>query len=108
MTITVGKNDAQKTYYVHRQRLIENSEYFRTALNSNFEEGQSFIFRLEEDDPQAMWLFAASQYTVLDDIFSQLYFKEDATLKFSIDHCLNRHAHAFVLGNKLVAAYQAS
>jgi len=104
VTIIVGKDLAEKTYYIHRERLIKHSEYFRTALNSNFSEGDSLTFRLEEDDPSAMWLFAMSQYKSLSDIFDVLYFDDDSTQEFSMNDCLSRHAHAFVLGNKLVAS----
>lgn len=103
VTIIVGKDLAEKTYYIHQERLVKHSEYFRTALNSNFSEGQSLTFRLEEDDPSALWLFAMSQYKSLSDIFDVLYFDDDSTEEFSMNDCLTRHAHAYVLGNKLVA-----
>lgn len=104
VTIIVGKHLAEKTYYIHQERLVKHSEYFRTALNSAFSEGQSLTFRLEEDDPSAMWLFAMSQYKSLTDIFDVLYFDDDSTQEFSMNDCLNRHVHAYVLGNKLVAS----
>lgn len=104
VTIIVGKDAAQKTYYVHKERLLKHSEYFRIALNSNFSEGQNLTFKLEEDDPSAMWLFAMSQYKSLNDIFDVLYFDDDSTEDFSMNDCRTRHAHAFVLGNKLVAS----
>lgn len=104
VTIVVGKDLAEKTYYIHQERLAKHSEYFRTALNSNFSEKQSLTFRLEEDDPSAMWLFRMSQYKSVTDIFDVLYFDDDSTQEFSMNDCLNRHAHAYVLGNKLVAS----
>jgi len=104
VAIIVGKNLAEKTYYIHQERLVKHSEYFRTAVNSNFSEGQSLTFKLEEDDPSAMWLFAMSQYKSLSDIFDVLYFDDDSTQEFSMDDCLSRHARAYVLGNKLVAS----
>lgn len=54
VAIIVVKDLAEKTYYIHQERLVKHSEYFRTALNSNFSEGQSLTFRLEEDDPSAL------------------------------------------------------
>lgn len=45
-----------------------------------------------------------SQYKCLTNIFDISYSDNDMTQEFSINDCLSRHAHAYVLGNKLVAS----
>ena len=104
--LIVGEDDAEETFYVHQRLLVERSEYFNTALRSNFPEAQTQTFRFKEDNPQAMWLFASSHYMNLEEIFEELYQMnsyKDSSSRFSMEDCLHRHAQAFVLGNKLMS-----
>lgn len=104
ISIIAGKGPTQKTFYAHRECLVNSSEYFQTALNSNFAEAQNHIVRLEEDDPEAVWLFTMWQYGSIGETLDPENAKKDASIPSQMDDILLQHVNAFVLGNKLVAA----
>ena len=99
VTITVDEPPNQRTFYVNSALLIHASQYFRTALKSNFKEGETQICRLEEDNADAFDLFV--QYLHSTDY--------DVTLAFSKEEggtgpmYYRMQAAAYALGNKLVA-----
>ena len=92
----VGEGDQQRVFYVHETLLTTVSEYFRTALQGNFIEGQEKICRFPEDNVPAFYAFVQFLYK--------------GTYKCSTAHpdgnqqsWFRLHARCFALGNKLVA-----
>lgn len=89
VTVTVGTGKDKKTFYAHERLLIDASQYFKTALQSNFSEAGTKIFQLDEDDPVAFELFMEYLY--------------DFEGEKRASRSLIGYADAFVLGCKLVA-----
>ena len=90
ITIIVGTGAEQKTFDVHEQLLTENSEYFKSAMQSNLAEAQSRLFRLDEDDADAFQLFVEYLYNIVE---------EERDWQGRLCDC----AEAFALGDKLLA-----
>jgi hypothetical protein len=97
--ITVGSEDRQKTFYVHKDQLVHKSAYFRTSLESEFVEGRTQQVLLDQDDPDVF------------DIFVQWIYQGDYDVQMAIpkekggteDTWYEFHARAYSLGNRLVA-----
>jgi len=89
VTVIVGTGKDERTFYVHERLLMDASQYFKTALQSNFSEAGTKVFRLNEDDPVAFQLFVEYLYN----------FEGEKRASRSLISC----ADAFVLGCKLVA-----
>lgn len=97
--VIVDKGAKQEKFFVHEDLLMYASEYFRTALFSNFEEGKTKICRLEEDNACAFDLFVQYLYTNDYDVTVAVPFAEGGT--GSAYHQM--HAAAYALGNKIMA-----
>ena len=90
ITVFVGAGRKEKIFYIHERLLTDASHYFKTALQSNFAEAQTKIFRLEVDDANAFNLFVEYLYGFLE---------TDEDRDFSFTDCVK----AFALGDKLLA-----
>lgn len=98
VSVIVDKGTKQQKFFVHESLLTHASHYFRTALASSFKEGETKICRLEEDNAYAFDLFVQFLYT--NDYDMNLAFSKEGGTK----PCYCRmHAHAYALGNKIVA-----
>lgn len=89
ITVTVGTGEDQKTFYAHERLLVDASQYFKTALQSNFSEAGTKTFKLDEDKSAAFQLFVEYLYNFGGEN------KASRTLLICME--------AFVLGCKLVA-----
>ena len=69
--IFVGEGNQQRVFYAHELLLTTSSEYFRTALQSNFIEGQQKTCHFPEDDPRTF------------DVFLQYLYKGNWSLKLT-------------------------
>ena len=90
ITVIVGTGRKEKIFYVHERLLTDASHYFKTALQSNFTEARTKLFRLEEDDANAFQLFVEYLYGFLE---------TDEDRDYSFTDCVK----AFALGDKLLA-----
>lgn len=53
----IGSDQNQETFVVHKQLLVDKSEYFRAAIDNDFAENSANEFCLPEDDPNAFCIF---------------------------------------------------
>jgi hypothetical protein len=99
VSITVGSEDRQKTFHVHKDQLVHKSAYFRTSLESEFVEGRTQQVLLDQDDPDVF------------DVFVQWIYQGDYDVQMAIpkeeggteDAWYELHARAYSLGNRLIA-----
>ena len=93
ITVIVGPESCERTFYINEDLLTCNSQYFRAALNGNFAEGQTKIVRLEEDDPSAFERFV--RYLIYSPCSSSwCVFPQDSPSQL---------VSFYVLGDKLLA-----
>ena len=97
--IIVGQDNNRTTFYVHKVLLTSHTDYFGRALMSNFTEGQEQICRFPEGNQYAFhllvqWLYRG-EYEVTSAMPEAFGGNQQIWFKF--------HAHAYVLGNMLVA-----
>jgi hypothetical protein len=100
VTITVGALKKQAVFYVHENLLTQRSEYFKTCLQSSFQEGHQRECLLKEDNPDAFEIFV--QWLYLGKYKASEAIKREDGGNEEAWYLL--HAHAYVLGNKLVAS----
>lgn len=62
LDIKVGQGKNAKRWKIHRDLVCSQSQYFTTACNSSFREGQDGIFDLPEHNPVPFGLFVSWLY----------------------------------------------
>ena len=63
VTVAVGRDEAQRTFFLHKDILKHSSEFFKSGLHDYFQSGQTKTFDLPEDDPTIFALFAKYIYS---------------------------------------------
>lgn len=99
ISIYVGKGIQQHVFYAHELLLTTTSDSFRTALQSNFIEGQQKKCHFPEDDPRTFHAFVQYLYGGCWDL--------RLVQPSSLDDWQEWHVlrtRCFVLANKLLAA----
>ena len=98
--VHVGEGSQQRVFYAHELLLTTSSEYFRTALQSNFIDRQQKMCHFPEDDPRIFHAFVQFLYKGKWDVklIQRPPYNGDIWQEF---HVLR--AQCFVLANKLLA-----
>ena len=63
VTVTVGTGDAQQSFSLHQDLLIQKSEFFKSALHEYFSAGKTKSVTLEDENPELFDQFAKHLYT---------------------------------------------
>ncbi|KAJ4338018.1 hypothetical protein N0V95_008191, partial [Ascochyta clinopodiicola] len=63
LTVSVGTGSAQQEFVAHESFLTSRSEFFRRAMNGAWEESESRVVKLPEDDPHTFELYMSFVYT---------------------------------------------
>ena len=63
VTVAVGRDEAQRTFFLHKDILEQSSGFFKTGLHDYFQSGETKTFDLPEDDPAIFALFAKYIYS---------------------------------------------
>ncbi|KAF2241958.1 hypothetical protein BU26DRAFT_387892, partial [Trematosphaeria pertusa] len=63
VTVRVGKEPESKDFVAHESILTSRSEFFRRALNGNWEEAHAHIVHLPEDEPDIFGIYLNYVYT---------------------------------------------
>lgn len=97
--LTIGDGEEQRIFYVHEALLRATSEYFTTALSSNFPEGQQKTCSFPEDDPYAFRAYVEYLYRGEYHVRTVWPSAEGGEQQ----SWFLLHAQCFALGNKLIA-----
>lgn len=62
ITVVVGRDEAQKTFFLHQDILEESSGFFKSGLHAWFQSGQTRTMDLADEDPRIFTLFANYVY----------------------------------------------
>ncbi|KAF2130050.1 hypothetical protein P153DRAFT_431113 [Dothidotthia symphoricarpi CBS 119687] len=63
LTVRVGGESNQKDFVVHESFLTARSEFFRRAMNGSWEEAESRVVKLPQDEPEIFALYLNHVYT---------------------------------------------
>jgi len=98
--VRVGEEDEERIFHVHKELLVQHSDFFAAALGGDWKERVDRSVKLPEDDPEQFDHFCCFLYT------GQLFTRRsgDRYVDGDGDDCDNefeRICHAWVFGNKL-------
>ncbi|KAK1063220.1 hypothetical protein LTR74_009651 [Friedmanniomyces endolithicus] len=63
ITVVVGPDDKNETFYLHEELVTTHSDFFAAAMHKDWKEGQDRVIQLPEDDPNYFKMFASFIYT---------------------------------------------
>ncbi|KAI9661303.1 MAG: hypothetical protein M1821_009630 [Bathelium mastoideum] len=92
--VEVKVGNSTKPFHVHQSKLCSNSEYFKAALNNNWQKSESLHAELPEDDGEVFGVYVNWLYSRKVEAFRGLDVGWSKSYEILIE--------AFILGDKLL------